>query len=216
MTLVKICGLKDPAALDAALRGGARYVGFVHFPKSPRHLPLAQAGALAARARGRAEIVALTVDPSDETLAAVAAELKPDWIQLQGSETPKRLAEARRYAGKGVWKALGIANAEDLQAAAAYQGAADLILLDGKPPQGADRPGGHGAAFDWKILQGRAPRQSWMLAGGLTPENVAEAIQLSGAAAVDVSSGVESAPGVKDPARITAFLAAAGARPTRP
>ncbi len=216
MALVKICGLKDPSALDAALNGGARYVGFMHFAKSPRHIPLAQAAGLAVRARGRADVVAVTVDASDDTLAAIASQLRPDWIQLHGSETPARAAEVRRFAGKGVWKVLGVAAVADVEAAGAYENAADMLMFETEPPPGSDRPGGNGLAFDWAIMKGRAPKKPWLLAGGLRPENVAEAIQLSDAPAVDVSSGVESAPGVKDPARIKAFLAAAGARPSRP
>lgn len=207
MAHVKICGLTTPESVDAALEGGARYVGFVVFPRSPRHLDRDRLAALISRARGRAETVIVTVDPTDETLTSVAA-LQPDWIQLHGSEGPSRTAEARRYARKGVIKALGVARAEDLVAAAAYEPAADMLLFDAKPPPGG-LPGGNAAAFDWPILQGRRFARPWFLSGGLTPANVAEAIRSSGAALVDVSSGVESAPGLKDPTAIANFLAAA-------
>lgn len=208
MVHVKICGLTTPEAVDAALEGGARYVGFVVFPRSPRHLDRERLAALISRARGRAETVIVTVDPTDETLATVAL-LQPDWIQLHGSESPSRTAEARRHARRGVIKALGVARADDL-AAAAYEPAADMLLFDAKPPPGG-LPGGNAAAFDWQILQGRRFSRPWFLSGGLTPANVAEAVRSSGAALVDVSSGVESAPGLKDPTAIANFLAAARA-----
>lgn len=206
---VKICGITEPLGLDGAIAAGARYVGLVLAPKSPRFLTLDQAAALAARARGRIEIVALLVDPADALLAAVRARLAPDWVQLHGGESPARTAEAKGFAAKGVIKALPIARAEDFAAVEAFAGAADQLLFDAKPPPGAARSGGHGRAFDWRLLAGRRLPRPWLLAGGLTPENVAEAIALSGAAAVDVSSGVERAPGLKDPDRIAAFVTAA-------
>ena len=214
MADVKICGLTDPQSVRATLDGGARFIGFMFFAKSPRNVTLDQAAALAGPARGRAEIVAVTVDASDDALAAIQTVLKPDYIQGHGAETPARVAAMRRFAPKGVIKAFGIATAEDLAATAQFQ-EADYLLLDAKAPAGAERPGGNGAAFDWTILQGRRLPRPWMLSGGLTPQNAAEAIALSGAALVDVSSGVEARPGVKDPERIAAFLAAAGARPAR-
>ena len=211
MTAVKICGVTDAAALDAALAGGARYVGLVFHAKSPRHLSITNAAALAARARGRAGIVAVTVDAPDDLLAEIARAVRPDWIQAHGRETPARLAQIAGFAGRGVIKAVGVGRAGDLDAAlATYEQAADMLLFDAKPPPGAGRPGGNAIAFDWAILKGRSPRRPWFLSGGLTPENVAQGIAASGAALVDVSSGVESAPGLKDPARIAAFLAAAG------
>jgi phosphoribosylanthranilate isomerase len=209
MAEAKICGLTTPVAVDAALAGGARMLGFMIFPKSPRNVSLAQAGALAALARGRAEIAAVTVDADDALLAAIHDALKPDWIQAHGQESPSRTASLGRYAQRGVIKAFGVARAEDLAAGAAFAGAADLFLYDAKPPPGADRPGGNGLAYDWRILAGHKPARPWMLSGGLTPENVGEAIAASGAALVDASSGLESAPGLKDPARIAAFLRAA-------
>lgn len=207
MAEVKICGITSTEALDAALAGGARFVGFVVFPKSPRHLPRDKLAALTARARGRAEIAIVTVDADDAALADIAT-LRPDWIQLHGAESPARVAEARRHASRGAIKALGLARAADLAAAAAYEPVADMLLFDAKPPPGG-LPGGNAVAFDWAILAGRTFARPWFLSGGLTPDNVDEAIAASGAALVDVSSGVESAPGLKDPDRIAKFLAAA-------
>jgi phosphoribosylanthranilate isomerase len=205
MPAAKICGVTARDALDAALAGGARYVGFVFFPRSPRYIRPEAAAALADAARGRAETVAVFADPTDSELSAVAA-LAPDWIQLHGREPPGRVAEAKRFARKGVIRGLSVAAAEDLREAAAFEAIADMLLFDAKPPAGAERTGGLGAAFDWRILQGRRFARPWFLSGGLNPENVAEAIRVSGAELVDVSSGVESAPGVKAPARIAAFL----------
>jgi phosphoribosylanthranilate isomerase len=206
----KICGVTDIAALDAAIAGGARFVGFVIYPPSPRHMPRDRLAVLAERARGRAELVAVTVDANDETLQAIARIARPDWIQLHGSESPARTANARRFAQHGVIKAIGISRSEDLAQAAAYESVADMFLFDAKPAPGG-LPGGNAAAFDWRILFGRRFSRPWLLSGGLTPENVAEAITASGASLVDVSSGVETAPGLKDPLRIADFLAAARA-----
>ncbi len=215
MAEAKICGIKDAAALNAAIAGRARFIGLVFHEKSPRFLELEAAAALAEQARGRTEIVALTVDSPDPLLQRIAALVRPDYIQAHGRETPNRLAALRPYAGKGVIKALGVAAPADLDAAYAFEPTADILMFDAKPPAGADRPGGHGAAFDWTMLAGRRFRRPWLLAGGLNPDNVGEAVRLSGAALVDVSSGVESAPGVKDPARIARFLdAARGVRAT--
>lgn len=208
---VKICGVKTPEAIDAALTGGARYIGLVFFEKSPRHLDRATARALADRARDRADIVAVTVNATDELLCGLQQSVRPDWIQLHGSETPQRVAEARRFASKGVIKALGIATSADLAGSGAFEPVAEMLMFDAKPPAGADRSGGLGVAFDWTILKDKRFSRPWMLSGGLNPENVAEAIAASGAGLVDVSSGVESSPGVKDPARILAFLKAARA-----
>jgi phosphoribosylanthranilate isomerase len=209
MTDVKICGLKTPDAVDAALVGKARYVGFVVFPPSPRHIAPAMAGPLAARARGRADVCAVTVDPTDALLEEIAGALAPDWIQVHGHETPARVEAIRRFARKGVIKAFSIATPQDFASVEAFAPVADFFLFDAKAPPGADRPGGHGAAFDWTMLAGKRFSRPWLLSGGLNPENVTNAINLSGAPAVDVSSGVESAPGIKDPTRIAAFLAAA-------
>jgi phosphoribosylanthranilate isomerase len=208
MAEAKICGITDARALDAALDGGARFVGFVVYPKSPRHVGRDKLATLAERARGRAEIVVVTVDADDELLTGVAEIARPDWIQMHGSEGPGRVSNAARYAGRGVIKALGVAKSEDLAQAAAYEAVADMLMFDAKPPPGG-LPGGNALAFDWSILAGRRFGRPWLLSGGLTPGNVAEAITASGAGLVDVSSGVEAAPGLKDPGLIAQFLAAA-------
>lgn len=209
--LVKICGLSSPETLEAALAAGADLVGFVHFPRSPRHVALEAGRALSAQARGRALSVALLVDPDDATLAAVVEALDPDLLQLHGSESPERVAAIRARFGRPVMKALGIAQAADLAAIGRYR-AADRLLLDAKPPRGAGAlPGGNGIAFDWRLVAGLDPATSFMLSGGLNPDNVGTAIALTGARSVDVSSGVEVRPGEKDPGRIEAFVRAARA-----
>ena len=205
---VKICGLSTADALSAALDAGADLVGFVHFPKSPRHVGLDEGARLSMQAKGRAERVLLLVDPDDALVAASVAAIDPDLIQLHGGETPERIAEIRRTSGRPVMKAIGVADAKDLAWIPAYAGAADSILLDARPPTGADLPGGNGQAFDWDILSGVDLPVGLMLSGGLTPENVGEALRRTGVTAVDVSSGVEGKPGLKDPDRIRAFLAA--------
>ncbi len=210
MARAKICGINDAAAMDAALAGGAQFVGLVFFPNSPRHLSLDRAAALAARARGRAEIVAVLVDAPDALLAQIAAAIAPDFVQAHGRESPARIAALRQFAGKGAIKALGVARSEDLAQALAFEAAADMLLFDAKPPPGAP-PGGNALAFDWKILANQRFSRPWLLSGGLNPDNVGEAISASGAALVDVSSGVETAPGLKDAAKIAQFLAAARA-----
>jgi phosphoribosylanthranilate isomerase len=207
----KICGIRDRASLEAAISGGARYVGLNFFPKSPRFVTLDQASQLAALARGRIEIVAVTVNADDALLSALAAHATPDWIQLHGDELPARAAEIRRFAQKGVIRALGVARSTDLDAAARHAHTADIFLFDAKAPIDAAMPGGNGVAFDWRVLRGRRFARPWMLSGGLHAGNLEEAVRESGAGAVDVSSGVESAPGVKDPSRIADFLAAAKA-----
>jgi phosphoribosylanthranilate isomerase len=210
--LVKICGLSTPETLAAALDAGADLVGFVHFPKSPRHVTLDAGRALSVQARGRAIRTALLVNPDDALLAAAVESLDPDLIQLHGSEAPERVAAIRAHFGRPVMKAVGIAESADLAAVAAYAPVADRLLLDAKPPKTADAlPGGNGLAFDWRLLAGLDPATPFMLSGGLNPENVAEAVGLTGARAVDVSSGVETRPGEKDPARIEAFVKAARA-----
>lgn len=208
MADAKICGINESAALDAALFHGARFVGLVLFPPSPRHLNLEAAAALAARARGKADIVAVTVDADDALLSKLRDAVAPDWVQAHGRESPARIAAMRPFARRGVIKAIGIARREDLAEAGRYEGAADMLLFDAKPPPGAALPGGNAAAFDWPILVGRRFAKPWLLSGGLTPENVGEAISASGAALVDVSSGVETAPGLKQPEKIAQFLAA--------
>lgn len=208
-TEVKICGLRSEPALDAALAGGADYVGFVFYPRSPRNIEPAAARALADKARGRAKIVALLVDPDDALLADVIATVAPDIVQLHGAETPGRVGEIARRFGKPVMKAVAIATADDVTAALEYTGHVDRILFDAKPLPGETLPGGNGIAFDWQALAGLEGRVDFMLAGGLTPGNVGEAIRLTGARAVDVSSGVESRPGEKDPDLIRRFIQAA-------
>jgi len=209
--VVKICGLSSAATLGAALEAGADMVGFVFFERSPRFVGLDHARELGQQARGRARIVALSVDAPDRTLAAIVARLEPDLLQLHGAESPARVAGIKRQFGVPVMKALGVAEAPDFDKAREYHGVADWLLIDAKPPKDATRPGGNGAPFDWRLARAFAPLCPWLLSGGLDPANVADAIALSGARGVDVSSGVESAPGVKDIGRIGAFVAAARA-----
>jgi phosphoribosylanthranilate isomerase len=213
VALAKICGLSTRPALDAALLGGAAFVGFVFFAASPRRVSLETAADLAAVARGRARIVALAVDPDDALVDEIAARVAPDLFQLQGQESPDRVRQVAARTGADIIKALPVSSAADLDLAAAFEDAADHLMFDARPPAGAARPGGHGRAFDWSLLAGRRFRRPWLLAGGLTPDNVAAAIAVSGAPIVDVSSGVEGADGLKDAALIARFLAAASAAP---
>ncbi len=211
-SLVKICGLSTAEALDAALSAGADMIGLVRFAKSPRHVGLEEGRALSARARGKAFCVELVVDPDDAELEAIVAALDPELIQLHGAETPERVAAIRARFGRPVMKAVGIAGAADLDAIERYRAVADRVLLDAKPPQRAEAlPGGNGLAFDWRLVAGLDPSTPFMLSGGLTPETVAAAIELTGAQAVDVSSGVETRLGRKDPDKIAAFVKAARA-----
>lgn len=205
---IKICGLTELAAIDAALAGGADFIGLVFFAASPRNVHPDQAAALAAHVAGRAHVVGLFVDPAPDALAATLARVPLDAIQLHGHETPAALAAIAARHGLPVWKALGVRTRADALAGDAYAGAAARVLFDAKPPPGAALPGGNGLRIDWQVLAGLRPALPWMLAGGLDPGNVAEAIAATGAPAVDVSSGVESAPGRKDPALIRAFCAA--------
>lgn len=208
---VKICGIKDEAALFAAVESRADLVGFVFYRKSPRYLSPEAAAPLATYVRGVAGSVALVVDADDALIDEVVSVVDPDMLQLHGSETPERVAEIRRRTGKPVMKALQVATAADAARALDFVDAADMILFDAKPPPGAALPGGNGVPFDWRALESVRGRVPFMLSGGLTPDNVAEAVRLTGARAVDVSSGVESSPGVKDPALIARFLGAAKA-----
>ncbi|MDP3081132.1 MAG: phosphoribosylanthranilate isomerase [Brevundimonas sp.] len=208
MTHAKICGLTSPESLDAALAGGAAFVGAVVFPKSPRHIDPLHGATLFERARGRAGIVAVTVDADDALLTEIALILKPDLIQLHGHETREQAQRVRTLTGAGIIKVLPIRSAEDFAEADAWEPFADHLMFDAKPPEGSHLPGGVGARFDWSLLAGRVFDRPWFVAGGLTPDNVAQAISVSGAPLVDVSSGVETAPGVKDPALIAAFLEA--------
>jgi phosphoribosylanthranilate isomerase len=204
----KICGLSTPETVKAALDGGAGLLGFVFFAKSPRYVTPEAAERLSApvRARGGVRVAAVTVDPDDALVDLLAATLKPDLIQLHGRETPSRAHEIARRSGAGVIKALSISEAADLAQAAAFEDVAEHLMFDAKPPSGSDLPGGTGARFDWSLMAGRRYKRPWLLAGGLDPWNVAEAARLSGAPLVDVSSGVERGPGLKDPALIKAFL----------
>ncbi|MCA3509069.1 MAG: phosphoribosylanthranilate isomerase [Rhodobacter sp.] len=206
---VKICGLRTPADVAAVARAGAAYAGFVFFARSPRNLTLSEARLAALSAPVGLARVALTVDADDATLDAVVDAVPLDILQLHGTESPGRVAELRSRYGLPVMKALGVADEGDLPAILEYSAVADQLLIDAKPPRGAALPGGNGLAFDWRLLAGRRWLRPWMLAGGLTAGNVAEAVRLTGARQVDVSSGVESSPGVKDAARIVAFVAAA-------
>jgi phosphoribosylanthranilate isomerase len=205
---VKICGLGKVASLDAALAGGADWVGLVFFPPSPRNVTPAQAELLAGHARGRAKIVALLVDPGDAAIATAVAAATPDLLQLHGTETPERVAEIRRRWALPVIKAIPVKSREDLARAQAYAGVADLLLFDARAPADSTRPGGNGAPFDWQVLAG-AGRAPFVLSGGLTPDNVATAIRSTGATMVDVSSGVERRAGEKDCELIRRFIRAA-------
>jgi phosphoribosylanthranilate isomerase len=207
--LVKICGLSTPATLDAALDAGADMVGFVFFPKSPRHVDWATARALGLKARGRAKIVALSVDADDDALKRIVDALAPDLLQLHGRETPARVKRIAELCDRPTMKAIGVATSRDFAAAEPYEGVTAFLLIDAKPPRDATLPGGNGRPFAWSLARDFRPRRPWLLSGGLDPETVEAAIAQSGASGVDVSSGVESAPGVKDPARIRAFVAAA-------
>lgn len=208
-TRVKICGLREPEHVVVAAEAGAAYIGLVFFEKSPRHVSIAEARNLALEVPPGVAAVALVVNASDEDLRAILDRVPLDMLQLHGRETPARVAEIRARFGLPVMKALGVAEASDLAVLPDYEAVADQILLDAKAPKGAALPGGNGLAFDWRLVAGQVFEKPWMLAGGLTPDNVAEAIARTGARQVDVSSGVESAPGVKDPALIRAFIAAA-------
>jgi phosphoribosylanthranilate isomerase len=208
---IKICGITSPGAADAALRAGADFAGLVFHSGSPRNLKPEQAASLAARLARRARIVALVADATDDAIAAAVAAANPDLLQLHGNETPGRTAEIRARFGRPVIKAIAIAEAADLAGVAAYEAVADMLLFDAKSPSDAVRPGGHGAAFDWQLLHGRSFSRPWLLAGGLDAGNVARAIASASAPGVDVSSGVETAPGVKSAEMIGAFVAAARA-----
>ncbi|MCB2102016.1 MAG: phosphoribosylanthranilate isomerase [Rhodobacterales bacterium] len=205
---VKICGLMTAPAVDWAVEAGAALVGFVFFPPSPRSLAPEAAAPLIAAVPPPVTPTALVVDADDAWLDAVVAVARPRMLQLHGKETPERVAQVKARYGLPVMKAWAVAEPADVQAARAYEGVADRLLFDAKPPKGATRPGGNALAFDWALLAGTSWAVPWMLAGGLEPGNVAQAVAVSGARAVDVSSGVEDAPGVKNLEKIRAFLAA--------
>jgi phosphoribosylanthranilate isomerase len=206
---VKICGVRTPAIIETAAAEGADYVGFVLFERSPRYVEVEEARVLAAIARGKIGTVAVVVDPDDALIDAIAERVKPDLIQLHGKETPDRVTEIKTRTGLPVMKAISVAEASDVARAEAYAGIADLILFDAKAAPDATRPGGFGESFDWTLLHGaKAP---FALSGGLTPDNVSEAVGLTGASLVDVSSGVESEAGVKDAGLVRSFVRAAKA-----
>lgn len=216
---VKICGLSTPETLDAALDAGADMVGFVFFPPSPRHLQFEAARALGQRVRGRAQKVALTVDADEAYLQSVVEALRPDLLQLHGTESVAHIAAIRRQFGLPVIKAVPIAVKDDLKRIGVYAAAVDRLLFDAQPPREATRPGGLGNTFDWRLLQDLQTAVPFMLSGGLDVDNVGEALRITGASGIDVSSGVERAPGVKDVDKINAFVRAArgaGARHVHP
>lgn len=203
----KICGLSTPEAVRAAMDGGASHIGFVFFEKSPRNIAPQAARILAEPARARGvKIVAVTVDPDNALVDELASVLRPDFIQLHGKETPARVREVRERSETGVIKVLSVSDASDIAPAGQYEAVADHLMFDARPPKDAELPGGVGARFDWTLMAGRRFQRPWLLAGGLDAWNVAEAMRLSGAPMVDVSSGVERGPGLKDPALIQAFL----------
>ena len=206
---VKTCGLNSAAAVDAAVEAGASLVGFVFFPASPRAVTPDAAGALAKRVPAGILKVGLVVDPDDATLARILAAVPLDLLQLHGNESPERVAEIKARFRLPVMKAVAIAGPADIDRARRYERVADRLMFDAKAPKSATRPGGNALAFDWELLRGERWAVPWILAGGLTAENVAEAVAISGAATVDVSSGIEDAPGRKSPAKIRAFLATA-------
>lgn len=205
----KICGLSSEAAVEAAIADGAAYVGFVFYPPSPRAVSPARAGGLCALVPASVKRVALFVDADDAAIAAVLDAASIDILQFHGAESPERVAAVQRQFGCQVMKAVAIAGSQDLAVAARYEDVADMLLFDAKPPPGATRPGGNGLVFDWQLIAGRSWRLPWMLSGGLTAALLPEAVRTSGARIVDVSSGIETAPGQKDPGKIRAFLEAA-------
>lgn len=205
---IKICGLKTDEALAAALAGGASHVGFIFFPKSPRYVEPAEAGRLRQAASGKAKAVAVTVDAKDPFLDEVVAKMRPDMLQLHGAETPARVAEIKARYGLPVMKALSVSEPADLERIKPFIGVADRFLFDAKPPKGSELPGGNGIAFDWRVLAGLDAGVDYMLSGGLNAANIGDALRLANPPGIDISSGVESAPGVKDPALIEQFFRA--------
>jgi phosphoribosylanthranilate isomerase len=210
---VKICGVRTPAILDAVAEEGADFVGLVFYPKSPRHLALDQASALRQAARGKIKTVAVLVDPGDRLIDDVVETVQPDWLQLHGSESPERVADIKSRASIPIIKAIAVSGPNDVLKARRYAGIADTILFDAKADAGAAIPGGNGVPFDWRALEGFA--EPFALSGGLTPDIVGEAIRITGTTMVDVSSGVERAPGEKDPELVRRFIRAAKAAAPR-
>ncbi|APY13839.1 phosphoribosylanthranilate isomerase [Brucella sp. 10RB9214] len=205
---IKICGLKTPEAVAAALDGGATHIGFIFFPKSPRHITPDAAARLRAAATGRAVAVAVTVDADDETLDEIVKTVRPDMLQLHGGETPERVRFLKARYNLPVMKAFSIREAGDLEAIAPYRGIADRFLFDAKPPKGSELPGGNGISFDWNLLAALDADIDYMLSGGLNADNIAEALLKTGAPGIDISSGVECAPGEKDVRLIENFFQA--------
>lgn len=205
---IKICGLKTEEAVDHAVRLGATHIGFIFFEKSPRHIEPADAGRLADRVRGRAKIVSVSVNADDDDLDELIAMIKPDILQLHGTESPDRVLTVKAMTGLPVMKALSVSIPEDLARIEPYDGLANRYLFDAKPPKGSELPGGNGVSFDWSLLTALDPSVDYMLSGGLTKDNVGEAIRIARPRGIDVSSGVESAPGVKDLAKMDEFFAA--------
>lgn len=205
---IKICGLKTDAALAAALDAGASHAGFIFFPKSPRHVSAEEAARLREAARGRAKAVAVTVDADDAALDRIVSVMQPDILQLHGKESPQRVAEVKARYGLAVMKAFALREAADLGAIVAYRSVADRFLFDAKPPAGSELPGGNGVSFDWRLLAGLDADVDYMLSGGLNAANIGDAIRLANPPGIDISSGVESAPGVKDAALIEQFFRA--------
>lgn len=205
---VKICGLKTPEAVETVLKNGASHIGFIFFPKSPRHVEPAQAAKLATAARGKAKIVAVTVNADDAQLDEIVAVLQPDILQLHGNETPERVSQVKQRYGLPVMKAFSIRENSDFDVVAPYQGIADRFLFDAKAPKGSELPGGNGVSFDWNLLNARQDLGNYMLSGGLNAENINVALAKTGSFAIDISSGVESEPGKKDIKLIDAFFVA--------
>jgi phosphoribosylanthranilate isomerase len=205
---IKICGLKTEEAVDHAVRLGATHIGFIFFEKSPRHIEPSDAGRLADRIRGRAKIVSVSVNADDDDLDELIAMIRPDILQLHGTESPDRVLTVKAMTGLPVMKALSVSTAEDLARIEPYDGLANRFLFDAKPPKDSDLPGGNGVSFDWSLLAALDPSVDYMLSGGLTKDNVGEAIRIARPRGIDVSSGVESAPGVKDLAKMDEFFAA--------
>jgi phosphoribosylanthranilate isomerase len=205
---IKICGLSTPETLAAALNAGAAMVGFIFFAKSPRHVTPEQAAILRRTATGRAEAVAVTVDANDATLDEIVTAMRPDWLQLHGHETPERVSDVKARYGLPVMKAFSVREADDLAAIGPYIGVADRMLFDAKAPKGSELPGGNGVSFDWRLLAALDPGLDYMLSGGLNAGNVREALAITHAPGLDISSGVESTPGIKDTGLIKEFFAA--------
>ena len=207
---IKICGLNSEEAIRAVIKAEADYAGFIYFPKSPRHITIERATELKALLPSTIKSVSVLVNPDDALLEQIHLHMQPDYIQLHGSESVERIREIRRrFPNFRIIKAVSVSSKDDIKSARVFEGEVDMLMYDAKPPADAKLPGGNGISFDWKLLKGHTSGSPWFLSGGLTPKNVAEAIQTSGTILVDVSSGVESAPGVKDPALIAAFVKAA-------